>query len=506
MSAGCAARSGALDAAPPPVELMRREGPAEDTLYFVKGGGGHTTSDSLAAILQRFPEARAAGVDLDRLAALALALPESGDSRTAWRRIGRVPPAHRLVVRDGALALERLALPPLPTLPDGLARRAEALRAALVGAVARAVAGHERVAVFVSGGLDSSAVLALVARELGRDSARSIVPIAIDFASPGDDRAFLADLAGRLGLEIVRIAPEDTAHALVGALVADASPFGWPSAAWEHVAMRRAKELGCTVFLTGAGGDDVLDGAPIDFGAPATAREFVRALASAPVRGERQSFVVRKLAASWMDRSLPWLRARWHARRSRRAVPTWAGSRLVAHAARAYPERAPSGAAERLAAMLGSAHLAEVAEMRTQLAQSTGLERRDPFLDLEVIGLAGALSPAELAADGIHRGLLRRAMRAIVPARVWQRRDKAAFEAAFRRTWRAAGDIECVAAHADAREMTRLGLADGRAFRGALDMLARLPDHDGDWLGVWPGLAVEAFLSSSQAPEGEAKR
>jgi hypothetical protein len=96
-----------------------------------------------------------------------------------------------------------------------------------------------------------------------------------------------------------------------------------------------------------------------------------------------------------------------------------------------------------------------------------------------------------------RRGLLREAMRDLVPDEVRWRETKSVMEPVLGQMIEGAGGFRVLEPLADARMLADLGIAEPRAFRRAFEALARDPDH-GPWVTMWPALATEAFLRRSE--------
>lgn len=438
--------------------------------------------------------------ELDRcaLAARVLLLPPTHPGETPYRDVIAVG----VPGRSGAGQSDDLRHVATPL--DAVA----AVRAALARAVDRALHGVRRVAVLTGGGVDSSALLAL-AVERARRAGGTAFGVALDFGGPGDDRPHLAALEAHLGCEILRVRPEDAAHrfALVRAGV-DAAPLTWSGGCMEIEMLARARANGAERALMGVGADELFDGVPQTLADLARRGDLLDALAAARrlagftrPRSPSLAWVLRPLLAELLPRRIRAIRAH----RTRGSVPAWARPRLRRHArewrdreiertltkARTSQERF-----ERLDASPSRAHLAW---LRHQEQVGSGLERRDPFLDPELVATVTSLPPAWLLHCDSRRGLFREAVRGLLPESLRLRADKASFEPAFARFLASAGGCEVLRDLAGVPRLAALDLVEPRAFREAFDAFARHPD-DG-WGDVWPAITVEAFL---QGREGRA--
>jgi asparagine synthase (glutamine-hydrolysing) len=185
--------------------------------------------------------------------------------RTLYEGISRLPPGHRLVLSREGVADERYWAPRYEgTMSGSREEIAERLRIEAFAAVDRA-AGSDRVAVRLSGGLDSACVAAgLAARGAGVGEARALAAV-----FPGqvetDESELIEATARQTGLELDRVRFEGPAQVLVPAL-SHIERWRLPPSSpnlfvWEPVAAR-ARELGVTAMLDGEGGDELFGLAP----------------------------------------------------------------------------------------------------------------------------------------------------------------------------------------------------------------------------------------------------
>ena len=145
----------------------------------------------------------------------------------------------------------------------------------------------------------------------------------------------------------------------------------------------------------------------------------------------------------------------------------------------------------------------DLADARGQIEAATGIARVDPFLDAGLVRFVMRLPPEYLLHGHRVRGLFREACRGIVPDRVRLRFDKAHFEPAAREEVLAAGGFTAFQDLADASTLEGLGLVDRKRFRRAFDELATDPLMlRGEWVRLWPVLAMEAFARAWLAPRG----
>jgi asparagine synthase (glutamine-hydrolysing) len=389
-------------------------------------------------------------------------------------------------------------------IPTTVIDAVDYVRRALEESVERAFLGKRTVAVMTSGGVDSSALLALALDWAKRDPSRTAFGVAVEFGGAGDDRPHLAALERHLGHEVVRIRPEDAVSRFAAFLRGvDAAPFTWPGGPFEIECLDRARALGAEVCATGAGADELFDGVPQSLADDATSLFGVvdaclrarRTRAFVPVPRSRPfTWVVRPLLARHVPR-----RARvWRARRSTWSAPDWAGPtlrRAVDDAReRVVVAPRPRDARDRFDAWRSAAAQEPVVWLRHQEQVAARIERRDPYDDAILARAITALRPAWMLHGDIRRGLFREAIRGLVPESLRMREDKAYFEEGFTRFVQAIGGFDRLRPFARATHLGDLGVVDPNRLTAAFEELAANPIDSFGWATVWPALAVEAFL------------
>ena len=185
-----------------------------------------------------------------------------GTPRSAFRGVHRLPPAHRLTLTaGGAPQLERYwALPPpravrrgLP-MPEALAQ----VRDAVGAAVARRMVADVPLGAFLSGGVDSSVIVA----EMARRSTQPVRTFCVGFEDDHtfDERAPARKVAERFGAAHTELVVRTSPTALLDKLLwHHDEPYG-DSSALAVYAVSEATRPHVTVVLTGDGGDEVFAG------------------------------------------------------------------------------------------------------------------------------------------------------------------------------------------------------------------------------------------------------
>jgi asparagine synthase (glutamine-hydrolysing) len=155
----------------------------------------------------------------------------------------------------------------------------------------------------------------------------------------------------------------------------------------------------------------------------------------------------------------------------------------------------PRGASRRegwFSSLTTSTDLLEIADMRGQFEVAVGLPRVDPYLDDKMVRLLASFPPAELCHGHRYRGLFSLAMRGVLPDSVRLRPDKASFDP-LPGAILGAVDPQVVRGLVGMEALADLGLVRPREFRDAFARVER-GEGGGDWLDVWPALAIEAFV------------
>jgi asparagine synthase (glutamine-hydrolysing) len=329
--------------------------------------------------------------------------------RTILSGVRKLPPATVRVVEPDGTTVEHAYWQPDFTRDEGRADWTsadweEALLASLRTAVQRRMVADVPVGVLLSGGIDSSLVVALLA-EQGQARGGGLQTFSIGFASAGGERGdefeYSSLVAERFGTDHHRI--EIDSSRLLPGIDAAVGAMSEPMVSHDCVAFHLLSEdvsRSVKVVQSGQGADEVLGG-----------YSWYPPLAGVPREGAAEAY-----AQVFFDRRWPEL--------ARVLEPEWlaghdAPSAFVAeHFARPGAETAVD-AALRLdtTVMLVDDPVKRVDNM----TMAWGLEARVPFLDHELVELAGRIPPELKLADG-GKGVLKRASRGVVPDEVIDRR------------------------------------------------------------------------------------
>ena len=473
-------------------------------------------TDSVVACSRLGPLARLlraqSAFDIERLSALVLLTEPSDEGSTAFRGIRRVLPGERILFRSDGRRTTSLA--ELPTVPDSCTTPgewAEAFRSQMHAAVRRATAGVKKVGVLVSGGIDSSAILATVAahRRLGPQDV-PLAAVTLDFDAPSSDRPYLRALTDKLGICPVRVSPNDCAALALGAMVIDGVPRAWTSSAIDGQLLEVARKHDVDVLLTGIGGDFFWDpeleslaeraGSGDRAGAVRDAAKL-QAVYWLPLRRQRiWGLVVRPLLRQRAPDAV-WRLLQRVRSRSARAKVSWDGPKLRTFR-RADTERRLTkskrvrGREGRMLDLAHSATLASIADDFGNIEAHVGCSEEHLFMDSQLAAFMAAIPSHAVLHGGWLRGLVREAFRDEWPDIVRWRRDKGSFEPAFAellRGLRSSGHLERLLRM---EGLGDLGVVEPRSYRHAFADFERGGTVSGAaWTALWPALAVEAFLS-----------
>jgi len=428
---------------------------------------------------------------------------------TAIRGVRKLPPAHTLVMRDGRVTLRRYWQLDYGDKLQGVDERelCERIRAALLRATRRRLIADVPLGAFLSGGIDSSAVVAAMAES----SPEPVRTFSIGFEHQAfDELPYARRIAQQFGTEheefrvradAVEIVPRIVRH--YGEPFADASAI--PSFYLSEMTRRHV-----TVALNGDGGDESFAGyTRYAANAVAGRLEFL----PAPLRRGLASLGAR-LPDDGEVSSLP--------NRARRLMSTLAldaparYARYVSwfHAAQRHELYTPAfadaiddmGACDAMGALWAAATGSSVVDKMLEVDVSTylvddliakidiatmayGLEARSPFLDHELMELAASI-PANLKVRGASKKwILRQALRGWLPDDILDR-PKQGFSVPLSAWLR--GDLRDWSRDVllDPRSLGR-GCFEPAAVRGLLERHDR--GADGDAKRIWALVMLELW-------------
>jgi asparagine synthase (glutamine-hydrolysing) len=455
-------------------------------------------------------------LDLRYLAASLVGYGPRPRESTPYAGIEQVPLGEAWLVRPAAQRQRWSMVAPLldaELRDDGeLALR---LRHAITEATRRAAGNAARVGVLVSGGLDSSMILSLL-DSLARSGEISTRPEAIAYESVApvwhDDQPHLRSLETDLHLHAHRIAPRDAAPFIGRTLVVDAMPAPVPTLCIANATGAIARAHDIDLVLTGAGGDHVLDGDPRLFGGLARKGQLFRAFDGALRTrgvfyhgriGRLARFIARPLLEPMLPRSGVQI-----LHRLRRHAPVWAGPAFARHLGACAPPTQPvprleESPDERYARLLHRLTVSPWSLARLQEEAIGGYTLRWPLLDDDFLRFAATLPPLSLMQGGRLRGLMRDAMRGLVPESLRLRETKGTFHWFIDQALEMAGGLEVLASLADVRMLADLRLVEPKPFRALFTAFRDTADDNATYADLWCVLSAEAFLRQYASQSSE---
>jgi len=388
-----------------------------------------------------------AGIEDSRMAGFLVGFPADAAS-TAFRGAHRLPPAHSLTLRNGNLAIRRYWS--LAGDPDTRRPAQDVFRELFEDAVASRLRGSNALGAMLSGGLDSSSIVSVAARQLLASPGRTLQTYSFDYPETShlNEREYVEAVLDTYPVEQTYVGFDDLAPLQGIERLADGRSDllfapGLPKMTRLFAAARRN---GTRVLLDGHGGDEVVSyglGRLSELAASGNWLVLHREL-----RGVADLFgdnPIRMFLRYWAAYG-PGRRLHAAARRIWSAPPPIAPSTSFL----APDFAARSDAAEHHAAYrsrLRQAHgteaslhawnvstplVGEAFEALDRAATLADIELRFPFYDLRLVRFAVAVPSGEILRDGWTRSLLRRAMQDILPPRVQWRRGKIDFSSEVR--------------------------------------------------------------------------
>jgi asparagine synthase (glutamine-hydrolysing) len=421
--------------------LLVRDRLGVKPLYWARAGSRLLFASEIKAILE---SGLVAAEPNEAVLSEVLATRYTAGAETLFKNIYKLLPGHRLVFEHGQVRIEKYWDVPL----DGPDPELEALgvraivmrfRDLLQESVRLRLMADVPLGMFLSGGIDSSAVAALMAREVNRPIETFSVAFADRRFSELEYAREVAQAVGANSHEIV-IDDADFFGALPRLVWHEDEPIAHPSSVPLHFVSALAREH-VKVVLTGEGSDELLAG----YG------KYPRALLNWRAGGIYERMVPAPLRATVADTIVPRLPGPFgrYARRSFLAMPrrfeamfldNFAGmpmrtQRELLQAATLAGNDPYASSLEYFARVTGSGstlrgllyadvktYLVELLMKQDQMSMSASIESRVPFLDHRLVEFAARL-PDRLKLRGFTtKRILREAVRSLLPERILTRK------------------------------------------------------------------------------------
>jgi asparagine synthase (glutamine-hydrolysing) len=360
---------------------------------------------------------------------------------TFFSGIFSLPPAHVLTVEPGKEPnIERywrLSVPGVQgagaSLHLSIDEAAVEVRRLLEQAITRRLVADVPLGAFLSGGIDSSAIVALMAGAMGQPV--KTFTIGFDDREGFDERPYAKLVAQRFGTEHHEGVAHPEAVELVERLVHHHDqPFGDSSAVPTYLLNELAREH-VTVALSGDGGDEIFAGyerfaAGVAVGQALRLPASVRALARAGLGCMPGQWLDGRVAraqrfAASLERGMPDAYLEWISyvpERRRRELLDDPDSWARLDYGQQWRATAGARTLDRLLKLNLDTYLVDdllVKMDRTSMAH--GLEVRSPFLDTALVEFVSQLPPACKARGLSLKRVLKRAMNGLLPDEILNR-------------------------------------------------------------------------------------
>ena len=433
---------------------------------------------------------------------------------TPYQGVSEVPPAHYLLAKGNSIWVrEYWRLGPRPTLRYRRRQEyVEHFEATFEKAVASAVRARSAPAVLLSGGLDSSYVLARAAEV--SPHVRAYTAFAEGTVGM-DEREHSRAVGERLGMPVQEIEVADC-WSLSSHYLPD-SAFDQPHLPMQAPLMVRLAEAahqdGVNVLIDGIGGDEFMSGPSEYLARLIVTGRWGQAGAEARAWARRSSFpLIRILRHGALVPLLPTvLRVGCRALRSRtplRAPPPWIDAAALRseglEGALHLPTPSSSSWGRRDSLrQFWSFHtgvaLPMLAWRERQASLPLGLEARSPFWDLRVVELALRIPSWLHRSAGQPKALLREAMRPRLPREVVERDDKGIFDELMN-SGLLDRERERVEAALRGGPLARLPYVRGPALEMELDVYRRQQHRW--WYALWRATTAGLWLRLNEVSRG----
>jgi asparagine synthase (glutamine-hydrolysing) len=422
--------------------FVARDRLGKKPLYYWTGGGLFIFASEIKALLAHPAVPRA----LDWQAFHHyMAFGYTPGDRSIFAGIRKLPAGHTAIVRDGALTLHRYwTLPPARQgRPEPVPDMAARVRAALRDAVRVRLESDVPLGVFLSGGIDSGAIVACM-REITSGPIATFC-VGMDGAASHDERPYARLVAERFGTEHHEELVAPKIAEVAGALVRHFDePFA-DSSALPTFAVAEATSRHLKVALSGIGGDEAFAGYPRYLGVRlselyARVPGALRALPDAAARALlRDSDGSRNLGQWWRrfstgarvampERYIGWTRFFGDEDLAALGTPAlqarWSAD-VDAPARQAWATRAPGDAVDGAMRIDLATYLPDdLLAMADRMSMAHSLEVRAPFCDHHVMETALALPSSARLSGTRLKAVLKSAFADVLPPAILRRRKQ----------------------------------------------------------------------------------
>lgn len=434
--------------------VLVRDGLGVKPLYFSEGSEGVAFSSEIKALLALTP--RNQEIDHVSVYRYLTFLWCPGDG-TPLKRVRKVEPGEVLVIRDGRVAQRRIWYR-LPVERSGIVSlrgraAVDAVAHGLSQAVERQLVADVPLGAFLSGGLDSSAIVALARRRVPELKCFTIENAGGRDEGEVDDLPYARRVAQHLGVElaVVRVDSKSMAEDLERMVYMLDEPLADPAPLNVLYISQLARSNGIKVLLSGAGGDDLFTGyrrhVAVGFDKawelmPRRARHqlasWSQSLDQRSALGRRATKLLTHVSENENSRlagHFVWTRNEVaRSLLSEESLSAVAGVRADAPLVE-FLGTLPTKSSK-LSKMLGLEQKFFLADHNLiytdKMSMAVGLEVRVPFLDMDLVDTASRIADTDRQRFGTSKLVLKRAMEPFLPKDIIYRR-KTGFGAPLRR-------------------------------------------------------------------------
>ncbi|HXI13222.1 MAG TPA: asparagine synthase (glutamine-hydrolyzing) [Thermoanaerobaculia bacterium] len=410
--------------------LLARDRAGEKPLFYLEIGNEIWFASEIQALLTHPDSSRALDPEsVDEFLALGLI----SEPRTIFRAIKRVDAGTLATFRGADRSIHRYWDPSQfqPTIVEPKTARVEMVRL-VENAVAKQIAADVPIGVFVSGGIDSSILASLAARQLGPSRVHTI---SVEFTEASyDESGDAAEFAKGLGSHHVDVRADEASLREAFDQVNDriAEPIADPAVLPAFLLARKAREH-VTVVLSGEGADELFGGyptylghalAPRFNGLPRLVRQgLIGAAGLLPSSTKKVplEFLLKRFTDEagrpWMERHLRWIGTRL-------APESWA---VTGGASQKFRAEIPAA----LDAVTGAMLLDYKTYLRDNLlvkvdraCMLSSIEARAPYLDRELTAFGLSLAPSLRVRGLTSKWLLKSAAEEWISPAIIRRRKR----------------------------------------------------------------------------------
>jgi asparagine synthase (glutamine-hydrolysing) len=412
-------------------------------LYFREAGDGLYFASAIGSLLDAQPGLT---VDDDVMRGFVETSQKDFDDSTYYREIRSIPPATWVRFASGEWRVEKAKREAFWALPRSrwsaadvsLEDAVQRFRDTFINSVEIRLRADVKVAIELSGGLDSSSIVAVAAGLRSNNISTYTIEVPEQNEEPYA-RAILERYP--VDYRVLRDPEDSFFEEMAGFVGVMEEPFHSPNIYTHYKMRQRMKAQGVSAVLSGSGGDEVVAGYEGEFWRT-VAQELLR-------RGERRHVMTHELArrvgpiTSWKHVLPAMGRVADLSRRLVRRAVLGLGTRRRSQTPFVPPARSR---ASELRAGYPTLSFHEQQRYHFQVGllpyylrsndhftMAIPLEHRFPFLDYRIVELGLQVPPAYLFKGGWTKYLVREAMRPFLPDKILWRREKMGFPFAYER-------------------------------------------------------------------------